>query len=121
MKPIYFLRIEAALVFMLSLYFYHLHSVSWWIFGLFILAPDLFMIGYIRNSHAGALIYNIGHSYISPIILLVVEFIAQTSSLIPFIIIWIAHIAMDRMMGYGLKYDDSFSHTHLGMIGRKMK
>ncbi len=32
-----------------------------------------------------------------------------------------AHSSMDRMLGYGLKYEDSFGNTHLGMIGKKSK
>lgn len=30
----------------------------------------------------------------------------------------LAHSSLDRVLGYGLKYPDSFSHTHLGRIGR---
>ena len=33
-------------------------------------------------------------------------------------LVWLAHIGMDRVLGYGLKYNDSFKHTHLGQIGR---
>ena len=29
------------------------------------------------------------------------------------------HIAVDRLLGYGLKFTDSFAHTHLGEIGKK--
>jgi hypothetical protein len=29
-------------------------------------------------------------------------------------LIWLAHIGMDRLLGYGLKYADHFQHTHLG-------
>ena len=29
------------------------------------------------------------------------------------------HIALDRLQGYGLKYDNSFQHTHLGMLGKR--
>jgi hypothetical protein len=25
---------------------------------------------------------------------------------------------MDRLFGYGLKYPDAFTHTHLGTVGR---
>jgi hypothetical protein len=31
-------------------------------------------------------------------------------------LVWFAHIGMDRALGYGLKYDDAFTHTHLGII-----
>ena len=27
--------------------------------------------------------------------------------------IWLGHIGMDRMLRYGLKYNDHFQHTHL--------
>ncbi|TAG51385.1 MAG: DUF4260 family protein, partial [Runella slithyformis] len=31
-------------------------------------------------------------------------------------IILFAHSAMDRIAGYGLKYEDAFKHTHLGWL-----
>ncbi|BEV02788.1 hypothetical protein CRDW_01620 [Chryseobacterium gambrini] len=34
-------------------------------------------------------------------------------------IILFAHSAMDRIFGYGLKFEDNFKHTHLGSIGKK--
>ena len=30
----------------------------------------------------------------------------------------LAHSSTDRVVGSGLKYTDSFNHTHLGTIGR---
>jgi hypothetical protein len=33
-------------------------------------------------------------------------------------LIWLAHIGIDRMLGYGLKYGAGFAFTHLGRIGR---
>ena len=32
--------------------------------------------------------------------------------------IWVAHIAMDRALGYGLKLPTGFTDTHLGKIGK---
>jgi hypothetical protein len=32
--------------------------------------------------------------------------------------IWMAHIGIDRALGYGLKYSAGFGFTHLGRIGR---
>ena len=32
--------------------------------------------------------------------------------------VWLAHIGADRLLGYGLKYDDNFQHTHLGQLGQ---
>jgi len=33
--------------------------------------------------------------------------------------IWLAHIGIDRALGYGLKYSTGFNFTHLGRIGRR--
>ena len=32
--------------------------------------------------------------------------------------IWLAHIGIDRALGYGLKYQTGFAFTHLGRIGK---
>ena len=31
----------------------------------------------------------------------------------------LAHSSFDRLLNYGLKYPDSFRHTHLGEIGKQ--
>jgi hypothetical protein len=33
-------------------------------------------------------------------------------------VIIFAHSSLDRALGYGLKFSDSFTNTHLGRIGR---
>jgi hypothetical protein len=33
--------------------------------------------------------------------------------------IWLAHIGMDRALGYGFKSPEGFRHTHLGLVGRE--
>jgi hypothetical protein len=33
-------------------------------------------------------------------------------------LIWMAHIGIDRALGYGLKYSAGFGFTHLGRIGK---
>ena len=74
------------------------------------------MIGYAKNSKFGALIYNIGHNYIPALIFLGIYFMYHNPYMLIVSIIWIAHIAMDRMLGFGLKEDTGFKHTHLGNI-----
>jgi hypothetical protein len=32
------------------------------------------------------------------------------------LLIWIAHIGLDRAIGYGLKYPTGFRDTHLGKV-----
>ena len=36
-------------------------------------------------------------------------------------LIWLAHIGFDRLIGYGLKYETGFRHTHLGVLFRNEK
>ncbi|MDD9911252.1 MAG: DUF4260 family protein, partial [Ahrensia sp.] len=42
----------------------------------------------------------------------------ETCSSLAIALIWAAHISGDRALGYGLKYESNFKHTHLGKIGR---
>ena len=41
------------------------HS-SWWLYGALLFVPDVFMLGCAVNLGVGALIYNLGHTYIVP-------------------------------------------------------
>jgi hypothetical protein len=50
-------------------------------------------------------------------VLLVTGFLTYPD-LTPYALIWIAHIGLDRAVGYGLKYGSGFGHTHLGLMGR---
>ncbi|HUP13711.1 MAG TPA: DUF4260 family protein, partial [Niastella sp.] len=44
----------------LALYFQSLH-VSWWLWPLLILAPDISMLGYMAGTKTGAFTYNLFH------------------------------------------------------------
>ena len=112
-----FLRLEGAAVFALSFIAYDKLGLSWW-YWLLLLVPDIFMIGYVKNKGLGALSYNIGHSYISPAVLALIAYGLDWKVGYGLAIIWVAHIAMDRLLGYGLKKPEGFEHTHLGKIGK---
>jgi hypothetical protein len=122
MKPnitITYQRIEGAAIFMAALYlFRHLHfSLFWLVFP--ILVIDISMLGYLINNQVGAHIYNIGHSYLLPAALLLLGVITEGRLAMGFAIIWIAHIGIDRALGFGLKLPGGFQDTHLGKIGRR--
>jgi hypothetical protein len=70
------------------------------------------MIGYAINARVGAITYNAIHSYIGP---LVGGYALFTSKHLPLLLalVWIAHIAFDRILGFGLKYTTCFKDTHL--------
>ena len=110
------LRLEEALLFGLSIYWFALLNISWWWFLGLLFLPDISMLGYLSNQKLGALIYNIGHNRI---LALAVYFIGIYFCAMPIKLIGImlfAHIAMDRMLNFGLKYDEDFKLTHLGII-----
>ena len=74
------------------------------------------MLGYVVNTRVGAFTYNLFHHKGIAIVVAAAGFFAGNQVAIFIGILLFAHSAFDRMMGYGLKYDDSFKHTHLGML-----
>jgi len=108
------LRLEGAVVAVLTAVLYAHTGASWWLFAALWLAPDLSMLGYLRSPCWGARVYNGIHSYAAPVALAACAVLLHANPLLPFALIWINHIAVDRMMGYGLKYPQGFAWTHLG-------
>ena len=98
-----------------SLAYRHLHA-SWLLFALLLLAPDLFMLGYLLGPRAGARTYNLGHTYLAPVGVIALAWLVSRPGLLPIALIWVAHIGFDRMLGYGLKYEDAFKSTHLARV-----
>ena len=117
--PIALQRLEGGVLLVLSLLLYSRAGTSWWLYLLLILAPDLFMLGYLRGPQAGAALYNLGHTWLLPGILAVAGVIGSSSLIASLAIIWFGHIGADRLLGYGLKLPASFQTTHLGAIGKK--
>lgn len=89
----------------------------YWLVPVLLFLPDVFMLGYARSSLAGAWLYNLAHSYPAPALLGAVAIALDGSLGQAVALLWFAHIGMDRALGYGLKYETGFKHTHLGHIG----
>jgi len=105
----------AAIAVLCTLYYDHLDG-GWWLYFLAFLLPDLFMLGYLAGKQIGAMCYNIGHSYLAPLLLGAVGVWTGTILAIELALIWGAHIGVDRTIGYGLKYNGHFKDTHLGRV-----
>jgi hypothetical protein len=73
---------------------------------------------YLIDPKTGALVYNAAHSYMAPVALLTLGFALGGPLILSIAMIWLAHIGIDRALGYGLKYAAGFGFTHLGRIGR---
>jgi hypothetical protein len=98
-KPGILLRAEGAVILIASFAAYHELGGSWLYYFLLFLWPDLFMLGYLANTRLGAALYNLA----------VFEHWHTT---LLFTLIWTAHIGLDRMLGYWLKYPTAFKDTH---------
>jgi Domain of unknown function (DUF4260) len=116
--PVALQRIEGGVLLGLSLLLYWKAGGSWLLYVVLILAPDLFMLGYLRGPGPGATVYNLGHTWLLPGILAAVGILNGASITIDIALIWLGHIGADRLLGYGLKLPTSFQDTHLGRIGR---
>ena len=111
------LRVEGAAVLVGALVAYAAVDASWLLFAALLLAPDLAMLGYLAGPRAGAIAYNALHVYVGPAVLMAAG-LAGAAGSIPVALVWVAHIGMDRALGYGLKLPTGFRDTHLGTIGR---
>jgi Domain of unknown function (DUF4260) len=115
--PIWFQRIEnGAIAVAAAVAFVQLDFAWWWLVVLFI-AFDVSMAGYAVSPRLGAWTYNIGHSYVGPAALVAGGWVADVRAPVFLGLTWAFHIAVDRLLGYGLKFTDRFTHTHLGEIG----
>ena len=83
-----------------------------------LLAPDLSMIGYLGGPRLGAVTYNAVHNLVLAVALLLVGWFLVGGLLAQLGAALVAHVGMDRALGYGLKLPTDFRDTHLGRIGR---
>ena len=113
------LRLEGLTLFASMVGLYAIWGGSWWIFAVLFLVPDLSFAAYLAGPEAGAFVYNAAHSYLAPVALLTAGFLSTDPLILSIAMIWLAHIGIDRALGYGLKYEAGFGFTHLGRIGRK--
>lgn len=92
---------------------------SWWLFFALFLLPDLSMVGYVVNTKVGAWAYNLAHHLAVGFAVLAVGWLLASNLWMLAGLVLVGHSAVDRVLGYGLKYPDHFQHTHLGWIGKK--
>jgi len=115
-RPAAMLRVEGATMLVGSVLLYWTGGGSWWLFALLLLAPDLSMLGYLAGSRVGAVAYNVFHSYPLPAALGIFGMLTGAPLAVSVALVWFAHIGMDRLLGYGLKYPTDFKDTHLQRV-----
>src|ERR1019366_702287 len=112
------LRLEGLTLFAGMTLLYAVWGGSWWIYAILFLVPDLSFAAYLAGPRAGAIVYNAAHSYMAPMALMVTGLGMSSPLVLSIATIWLAHIGIDRALGYGLKYATGFGFTHLGRIGK---
>lgn len=97
------MRLESLALLAVIVVVYGQRDASWPLFAALFLAPDLSAIGYLTNSRIGAIGYNLGHSLVGPMVLGLAGSMTGVSLPVTLALFWAAHIAFDRVIGYGLK------------------
>ena len=115
--PRLWLRLEAAALLTGALIAYSTTGQHWWLVPVVVLLPDLAMTGYVGGTRIGAFLYNLAHATPMPALVIGLGWWQHWPLVLGLGLVWLAHIGLDRLMGYGLKYDDHFQHTHLGILG----
>ncbi len=115
-KPVLLLRVEGAAVLVVALLLYRELGQSWLLFVLLFLLPDLSLLGYLRGKLLGAITYNVVHTYLLPAVLFALGFLLERGPAMGIALIWGAHIGIDRLIGFGLKYSTGRRDTHMQRV-----
>lgn len=111
------LRVEGMTLLVATIVLFTRLPVAGWLYPVLLLAPDASMAGYAVGARPGAALYDLGHSYPLPAALALGGWLGHSALATALGLIWLGHIGLDRALGYGLKYHDAFTTTHLGRIG----
>jgi hypothetical protein len=112
-RPVPLQRLEGGVLLVAAVLAYYARGGNWLLFALLLLAPDVGMLGYLAGPQVGATVYNLAHTYVLPGALALAGMLTGNGLMVALALIWFAHIGMDRLFAYGLKYPDAFKHTHL--------
>jgi hypothetical protein len=112
------LKLEEAGLLVLSVFLFSGLSFEWWWYPVLLLTPDIGMLGYGFGPRVGAATYNATHHRAVAVVCYLLGVLASAPWVSLAGVIMLGHSSADRILGYGLKYSDSFHHTHLGWIGR---
>ena len=118
------IKIEEAAITAASIYFLSKYNLGLpvWAWALLFFSPDIFMLGYLVNTRVGAYAYNLVHHRGLALAIVAIGLMTASNVVVATGILLFAHSSFDRMMGYGLKYNDDFKHTHLGwMVKEKVQ
>ena len=113
------LRLEGLAAFGAGLVLFWLSGGNWLFFVPLLLLPDVSMLGYLAGPRTGAATYNLVHNWALGFGTLVIGLWLDSPTVLLVAGVLLAHVGMDRTLGYGLKLPTAFGDTHLGHIGKR--
>jgi hypothetical protein len=114
--PRVLLRLEGLALAVGAVLIYADADYSWLAFLALALAPDIAFVGLLGGPRVAAAAYNAAHTSALPIALATAGVLADSRLAIQLALIWLAHIGVDRVVGYGLRYPTRFKDTHLQRV-----
>jgi Domain of unknown function (DUF4260) len=111
--PLPLVRSEGVALLAMAALLYGRYGRSWWLFVALLPAPDLGLLGNLGSRRAGAVAYDLTHTYLPPAALALVGVVTGSGLAVALALVWFAHIGMDRALGLGLQYPDGSGRTHL--------
>ena len=118
--PYLMVIIENLAILMISIIYYFLIieiSITRIIFFILLLIfPDISMFAYIISNKVGSYLYNFFHTYLIPLIIILIAHYISYDILIDISLIWIIHIAQDRFRGMGFKYKEKYNNGFIEKI-----
>src|SRR4051794_40977113 len=116
LSPAVVLRLEGLAAFVAGAALFGSLGGEWlWLVPL-LLVPDVSIAGYLVGPRIGATVYNVVHNWALALVLIGVGLAVVAPVLQLAGAILVAHVGMDRLVGYGLKYPEQFKITHLQRV-----
>ena len=112
------LRLEGLAAFVAGVILFGISGGNWLLLIPLLLLPDVSAIGYVAGPRTGTFTYNVVHNWAPGFVILGLGVWLASPAVLLAAAILIAHVGMDRAVGYGLKLPTSFQDTHLGRMGR---
>lgn len=114
--PRLLLRLEGLVLFAAAIALYLREDFSLLALVLLFLVPDLSFVGLASGPRVAAVAYDSVHTYVGPVLLASSAILVEWNVGVQLGLIWLAHIGLDRALGYGLRYPDAFRETHLQRV-----
>ena len=113
-QPVLHRRIESALILAACIWWYFSQGYSGLMFALLFMTPDFSIAAYWVNKRVGGIVYNLAHFYGWGVMLFLVGHLQGQDFWMAIGLIWMAHCAFDRTLGWGLKFEGGFCDTDMG-------